>query len=144
MLGERAHHVAHAAGQRSAAEGHEHDVEARIVAHELEADRGGALAGREVEAVLDEVGAVRLRDLPRQQPGVLDVLALEAHVRAEGGDLAQLERVGGRRRHDGDLEASTRAAVRQRLPEIAGARAHHARRALRRAPRPPPSPCRGP
>ena len=130
VLGERARDVGDAAGHRSAAERHEHDVELRIVADELEADRGGALAGRQVQAVLDQVGAVRLGDLARQQPGVLDVLAVEPHVRAEGGDLAQLERVRGPRRHDGDLQASARAAVGQRLPEVPGARAHHARRPL--------------
>src|SRR2546423_6407944 len=48
----------------------------------------------------------------------------------EGGDLAQLERVRGSRRHDGDLQASTPPAVGQRLPEIPGARAHHGRRDL--------------
>jgi hypothetical protein len=126
VLGERAHGVAHAAGHRSAADGHEHDVQPRIVSDELEADRGGALAGRQIQAVLDQIGATRLRDLARQQPGVLDVLATEPHIRAEGGDLAQLERVRSSRRHDGDLQASMPAAVGQRLPEIPGARAHHA------------------
>ena len=144
VLGERAHDVAHAAGHRSAAESDEHDVEPRIVPDELEADGGGSLAGREVQAVLDQMGAIRLGDLARQQPGVFDVLAVEPHIGAEGGDLAQLERVRGPRRHDGDLEAPPRAAVGQRLPEIPGARAHDARRPRRARPRRPPSRCRAP
>ena len=46
VLGQRSHCVAHTAGHRSAADGHEHDVELRIISDELEPDRGGALAGR--------------------------------------------------------------------------------------------------
>jgi hypothetical protein len=80
VAGERAHGVAHAAGHRSAAEGDEHDVESRIVSDELEADRGGALAGGQVQAVLDQVGAGHLGDLARQQAGVFDVLAFEPDV----------------------------------------------------------------
>jgi hypothetical protein len=45
---------------------------------------------------------------------------------AEGGDLAQLERARGSRRHNSDGQASTLAAVRQCLPEIPGAGAHQA------------------
>ncbi|MDB5113758.1 MAG: hypothetical protein JWL78_828, partial [Chloroflexi bacterium] len=60
VLGERAHGVAHAAGHRSAADSHEHDVEPRVVSDELEADCGGALAGRQIQAVLDQIGATRL------------------------------------------------------------------------------------
>lgn len=63
--------------RRTAAEGDEHSVELRIVSHELEADGAGALAGGEVQAVLNQVGAVRSRDLPREQAGVLVVLAFE-------------------------------------------------------------------
>jgi hypothetical protein len=88
VLGERAHRVADPACHRTAAEGYDYDVEHRIVSDELEADGGRALAGGQVQAVLDQVGAVRLRDLPRQQPGVFDVLAFEPHGGAEGGDLA--------------------------------------------------------
>jgi hypothetical protein len=83
-------------------------------ARALEANCGGALAGRQVQAVLDQIGATGLRDLARQQPGVVDVLAIEPHFRAEGGDLAQLERAGSSRRHDSDGQASMPAAVGQR------------------------------
>src|SRR5215218_9174930 len=64
-------------------------------------------------------------------PSVFDVVALDPYGGAEGGDLTQLERVRGPRRDDRDLEASTGAALGERLPEIPGARTHEARRALR-------------
>jgi hypothetical protein len=119
--GERAHDVANAAGHRPATEGYEYDVEPRIVSDELEPDCNCAFAPGQVQAVPDEVRAVRFRDLSHDQPGVFDVLAFEPDGGAEGGDLTQLERVGGSRRHDGDREAPKRAAVGQRLPETAGA-----------------------
>ena len=84
------------------------------------------LASRQVQAVLDQIGVPRLRDLAREQPGVFDVLTIDPHIRAERGDLAQLERVRGSPGHDRDLQASLPAAVGQRLPEIPGAGAHHA------------------
>src|SRR5205807_633475 len=61
--------------------------------------------------------------VPRRQD---NAIAGEADLSAEGGDLPQLERVGGPPGHDGDLHASTRAAVGQRLTEVPGARAHYA------------------
>ena len=69
--------VAHAAGHRAAADSDEYNVEPRIVSDGFEADRAGAFAGGQVQAVLDQVGAVCLRDLLRQQAGVFDVLAFE-------------------------------------------------------------------
>ena len=50
-----------------------------------------------------------------------------AVLHAEVSDLTQFERAGGSRRDNGDLHASPPAAVGQRLSEIPGARAHHAR-----------------
>jgi len=74
--------VADAAGHRSAAESYEYDIEPRIVSDELEPDRGCAFAGGQVQAVLDEVRAVRFRDLSREPPGVFDVLAFEPRSRS--------------------------------------------------------------
>lgn len=125
-FGERPDGEAHAAGHRAPTDRHEHDVELRIVSHELEADGGGTLAGRQIQAVLNQIGATRLGKFPHPDPSVFDVLALEPQIRAERGDLAQLGWVCCSRRDNGDLQASMPAAVGQRLPEIAGARAHHA------------------
>jgi hypothetical protein len=44
-----------------------------------------------------------LRDLPREQSGIFDVLAIDPQIRAERGDLAQLERVRSSRGDHGDL-----------------------------------------
>jgi hypothetical protein len=124
VVGERARDVAHPAGHRAASERDEDEVEPRIVPDQLEADRGGALARREIEAVLDQAGTVRFGEPARQHAGVLDVLAFEPDVGAERGDLTQLERVGGMRGHDGDRQVPAPAAVGQRLTEVPGARAH--------------------
>jgi len=109
VLGKRVHGIGHAAGHRSAAESHEHDVESRIVSGELEPDCGGTLAGHQIQAVLDQIGAIRRRELARQQPGVFDVLAFESHIGAEGSDLAQLERFA-------DLAATTVTVRPRRRP----------------------------
>lgn len=87
---------------------------------------GGALAGRQVQAVLDQIAAIRFGDLGRQEPGVFDLLAIEPHICAEACDIAKLERVDGSRRHYGDLQAHEAGRCKPAPPQIHGACAYQA------------------
>jgi hypothetical protein len=118
----------HDSGHRTAAERDHQRVELVCAFEQLEAHGARALACGEVQAVLDQVGAFVLGDPPGQQPGILDVVAFEPDGRTKRPDALDLERVGRLRRHDRHRDPAPRAAVGERLTEVAGACADRGRR----------------
>jgi Ca2+-binding EF-hand superfamily protein len=70
-----------AACQRAAAERNHKRVELRSTFQQFEADRSGSLASAEVQAVLDQMGALVFSDGAGEQSGVLDVVARQPDPR---------------------------------------------------------------
>ena len=115
------------AGQGTAAERDENDVEPYRRVGELEPDRRGAFAGREIEAVLDEVAALVVGVRSGEDARHFDVSALEMHGRAQRPHPVDLQRAGGLGGEHGDGDPAACTAVGEGLAEVAGARAHRGR-----------------
>jgi hypothetical protein len=82
------------AGERTAAERDQHDIQAHGRIDELEADCRRTFAGGDIEAVFDQVATVGIGVSPSENSGQFDVVAFEMDRRAQTPHSFDLQRAG--------------------------------------------------